>query len=35
MMNTEDEDVNQQNIVILEDEIYERLKFQGVQAERT
>lgn len=34
MMTTADEDVNKQNIIMLEDEIAERLEAQGIPAER-
>ena len=34
MMTTESEEVNQQNLVMLADELYERLTTQGVKAEK-
>ena len=34
MMSTESEEVNQQNLVMLADELYERLTTQGVKAEK-
>ena len=34
MMTTENEEINQQNLVMLADELYERLISQGVKAEK-
>ncbi len=34
LMTTEDEEMNRQNIVMLVDEIYDRLLHQGVKAEK-
>jgi phage/plasmid-associated DNA primase len=34
MMTTEDEEMNRQNIVMLVDEIFDRLEKQGIKAEK-